>query len=432
MSKLSVLIGAMSVMFLFSSCIKDKCSRVMTYTKYEPIYVSYDDVRQPIEVEGARTIKNPGKIYVYDNYIYINERDKGVHIIDNSNASNPQNIGFINIPGNLDIAVKNNVMYADNYMDLVALNLNSPTKVQMLKRVENVFPTFGEDPELGILVRYNEEEVTEDVQCSETWRIEQEQMWGPQFNSADVTTMASTTGGNANAAGAGTAGRESGGGLGGSMARFSIYRDYLYTVDNQQLHVFNIAALDDPTQLNTVSLGWGIETIMPYQDKLFVGTNTGVLIYNNQVPTNPTYISQFNHASSCDPVFIENDFAYVTLRSGTRCEGFSNQLDILDVADVFNPTLVKTYEMTNPHGLSVNDNIMYLCDGDDGLKVYDVTDKMNVDKNQLFHDANKPTYDVIVTPTRNLLLVIGDDGLYQYDRSNPNSLIQLSHIPVEK
>lgn len=431
MSKLSVLVGAASMMLTFSSCIKDQCSRVMTYTKYEPIYVSYDEVRQPIEVEGARSIKKPGKIYVYDNYIYINEQNEGVHIIDNTSPSSPQNIGFINIPGNLDIAVKNNVLYADCYMDLVALNIVSPTKVQTLKRIENVFPIMGEDPELGVLVRYDSEEVTEEVDCSESQRIQQEQMWGPQFDNGFQTTLNTTVGG-ANTAGAGSAGREANGGLGGSMARFSIYRDYLYAVDNQQLHVFNIAALDDPTAINTISLGWGIETIMPYQDKLFVGTNTGVLIYDNQVPTNPTYLSQFNHASSCDPVFIENDFAYVTLRSGTRCEGFSNQLDILDVSNITNPTLVKSYDMTNPHGLSVNNNIMYLCDGKDGLKVYDVTNKMTVDKNQLFHDANKPTYDVIVTPTRDLLLVIGDNGLYQYDRSNPNSLTQLSHIPVEK
>lgn len=431
MSKLSVMLGTLSTLFLFSSCIKDQCSRVMTYTKYEPIYVSYDEVRQPIEVENARSIKSPGKIYVYDNYIYINEQNEGVHIIDNTSPGSPQNIGFINIPGNLDIAVKNNVLYADCYMDLVALNIVSPTKVQTLKRVENVFPIISEDPELGVLVRYNSEEVTEEVECSESQRIQQEQLWGPQAQwGNNFTTMDNTT--TANTAGAGSAGRESGGGLGGSMARFSIYRDYLYAVDNQQLHVFNIAALDNPTELNTIQLGWGIETIMPYQDKLFVGTNSGVLIYDNKVPTNPSYLSQFNHATSCDPVFIENDFAYVTLRSGTRCEGFSNQLDILDVSNIMNPTLVKTYEMSNPHGLSVNDNIMYLCDGNDGLKVYDVTDKMNVDKNQIFHDANKATYDVIVTPTRDLLLVIGDDGLYQYDRSNPNNLTQLSHIPVEK
>lgn len=429
MSKLPLLTGVLATVLTLSSCVKDQCTRVMTYTKYEPIYVTYDEVRQPINVEGARSLTNPGKIYMYDNYIYINEQMEGVHIIDNTNPSDPKNIGFIAIPGNMDIAVRNNILYADCYMDLVALNITAPNQVQLMNRVENVFPTLGEDPNKGILMGYDAKEVTEEVNCDDVWALQQGPWMIDDINTFNVANT--TTTGNLGAGATGSAGRESGSGLGGSMARFTLFRDYLYTVDNEQLHVFDISTPSNPNKVNTVSLGWGIETIMPYQDKLFVGTNTGVLIYDNQNPSSPSYMSRFDHANSCDPVYIDNDFAYVTLRSGTRCQGFNNQLDILDVSNLNNPTLVSTYAMHNPHGLSVKNNILYLCDGDEGLKVFDVTDKMTVDQHQLFHDNSMPTYDVIASPSRDLLFVIGDKGFYQYDRSNPSGLTQLSHIPVE-
>ena len=66
---------------------------------------------------------NPGKIYFKEGYIFINEELKGIHVIDNRNPENPQNIGFIEIPGNVDIAIKNNTLYADSYIDLGAIDI---------------------------------------------------------------------------------------------------------------------------------------------------------------------------------------------------------------------------------------------------------------------------------------------------------------------
>ena len=126
---------------------------------------------------------------------------------------------------------------------------------------------------------------------------------------------------------------------------------------------------------------------------------------------------------------VEGETAYVTLRDGTFCEGFDNQLDIVDIKDVFNPRLIASHGMDNPHGLSVRDDIVYLCDGDSGLKVFDVESPKNM--KQLDHEKFK-TYDAIALPGSDLVLVIGDDGFYQFDASSPKNLKLLSRIPVEK
>jgi len=47
------------------------------------------------------------------------------------------------------------------------------------------------------------------------------------------------------------------------------------------------------------------------------------------------------------------------LSSGSTCGGFTNQLDVLDIKNIKVPTLVKSYPLTNPHGLS-KDKTCYL------------------------------------------------------------------------
>lgn len=429
MYKRNVFLAAIAMLFLMASCVKDDCTRVMTYTKNTPVYKTLAEIRVDPTVEPARDLKNPGKIYLYGNLILINEKGEGVHVIDNANPSAPAKLAFISIPGNIDIAMSGNTLYADNYIDLLAIDVSNIQNARLEKRVQNAFPDFGTDPNLGILVAYNSEEVTEEVQCDDQNAMMQNQPWGN-----DIAVMNNNTTNNAGvSANVGGTGREAVG-IGGSMARFGINAQHLYVVDNEDMHIFDISNTADPVRVNQVSvgMGWGIETIFPYQDKLFIGTSVGMFIYDNSNPQSPAYLSEFQHANVCDPVFVDGNFAYVTLRSGTNCQGFTNQLDVIDITNITNPTLVSSTDMHNPHGLTVENDKLYLCDGSDGFKVFDVADKQAIGQNELFHDNSIPAYDAITIPRANAVMVIGKDGFYQYNTSNPASLQLLSHIPVAK
>src|SRR5689334_1957959 len=103
--------------FLFQSCLKDRLTH--SYTIYTPIYETKEQVKLNIKSNPAQEIRTPGNMFVYGHYIFLNEMNKGVHIIDDSDPSNPVDKAFIDIPGNLDIAVKGNILYADMYQDLV-------------------------------------------------------------------------------------------------------------------------------------------------------------------------------------------------------------------------------------------------------------------------------------------------------------------------
>lgn len=106
---------------------------------YKPIYISKTNAFD-LKVESARIFTDPGKMFLYQNYIYITDIGNGVHVIDNSNPSNPQKVAFISIPGVVDAAVKNGVMYADNFTDLVAFDMSNVNNISFQKRVKNIYP----------------------------------------------------------------------------------------------------------------------------------------------------------------------------------------------------------------------------------------------------------------------------------------------------
>lgn len=113
------------------------------HSEYAPIMMKRSELEKAVSLKEPRPIENSGKIYLKDNYIFISERMKGIHIIDNTDPSNPENIGFIHIDGCVDMAMKGNILYADNAVDLIAIKLNeSITEIEISSRIKNVFPEF--------------------------------------------------------------------------------------------------------------------------------------------------------------------------------------------------------------------------------------------------------------------------------------------------
>ncbi|MGB0867678.1 MAG: LVIVD repeat-containing protein, partial [Granulosicoccaceae bacterium] len=149
----------------------------------------------------------------------------------------------------------------------------------------------------------------------------------------------------------------------GSRARMALIGDYLYAISGEDVQLLDISTPASPNFWNRIQLDWDIETLFPYGDYLLVGSETGVHILDNSVPGSPQYLSEFSHARACDPVVAANDIAYVTLNSSRNCwlQTASNQLDVLDLSDMSNPTLIKTYPMQEPTGLAVKDQWLFVC-----------------------------------------------------------------------
>lgn len=414
--------GLLAISISLSSCLKDVCDETLTFIQYDPIYLNYDQIRVDIKSEEGRELNNPGNIYSYKNYLLINEIREGIHVYDNTDPTNPVNLAFISIPGNVDMAIQDDVLFADNYMDVISIDISDPLNPILQDREEDVYQEYWFQEGRGFQVGYRETERTQEVDCSSP-------NWGNQFF-WDGNVFFAETAFDAAANNVGGATSQGAVGTGGSLARFTLAKNHLYVIDQWNLFSFSIEQGSTLSLVSDFSVGWGIETIYPYGDNLFIGSQTGMFIYDISTPGSPLYQSEFTHARACDPVFVSGDRAYVTLRDGNRCANFNNQLDVLNVSDLRNPTLITTHQMDNPHGLSKIENKLIICEGDYGLKTFDASNDMEIRSNILDHIKDISAYDVIAL-SLDQILVVGKDGLFQYDASK-DDLELISTISVNR
>lgn len=196
-------------------------------------------------------------------------------------------------------------------------------------------------------------------------------------------------------------------GQGGSLATFTLKGDYLYVVDQFDLNVFSLSEIDEPVLTNKVPIGFNIETLFSYKDYLYIGSQNGMFIYSLANPEFPKKLSSVEHFTACDPVVANNTHAYVTLHSNTFCGNNINVLEIYDIGNITEPILVSSRNLISPKGLGLYGNYLIVCD--DEIKIFDIT---NPKDSKLVKAIDKQAFDVIIKG--DLLIAIGDYGLYQY------------------
>jgi hypothetical protein len=107
---------------LISSC-DDTAFR--EYEGYSPVYMSYAELRAAVKTEQNVDLENPGKIYYKDNYIFIVEVLKGIHVYDNTDPASPVKKAFLSLPGVVDISISGYILYADSFVDLVMVDVQN-------------------------------------------------------------------------------------------------------------------------------------------------------------------------------------------------------------------------------------------------------------------------------------------------------------------
>lgn len=218
-----------------------------------------------------------------------------------------------------------------------------------------------------------------------------------------------------------------GAGQGGSMTRFAISGNLLYLVDHTNIKVFDIAG-GRFEHVREIPVGWGMETIFANHDYLYLGANDAMYIYSLKDPAQPAFVFRYQHIVSCDPVVVQGNRAYVTMRGGSSCNRGVNALEIIDISDPYKPVLVKNYPMSSPHGLGVDGNLLFLCEGTVGFKVFDITNENDIAL--IDHRDDFFAYDVIAK--QGLATVTGEDGIFQFSYGSAQEITQLGTIPVER
>jgi hypothetical protein len=400
------------VVLLFSACRKENTGRQkQTYTLYSPVYKEKATVLAAINGSSSQAIEHAGKIYIKGNFIYLNEVNKGIHIIDNSKPSHPVQIAFLSIPGNLDIAIKGNILYADMYSDLLALDITDPHNAKIKSTLNDFFTGR---------IYVNGAFAISDGKVAVDWNQKDTTVFIDQMpGNCDFCMFEMNTAVGAKASSTGVA---------GSMAGMVLMNDYLYAItEMHSVGIVDISNAAAPKLDTNFFAGFDLQTIFPFEDKLFLGSAIGMFMYDVSDPKNPVSMGEFQHGRACDPVITDGNYAYVTLHAGDGCGGDANELHVIDIKNLPHSELVKTYPLTKPTGLCKDGNLLFICDGN-AVKVYNAADPGALQLLQPI--TSKEPYDIIAA--NNNAMVVCNDGLYQYDYTDINHISLLSFLPIKK
>lgn len=417
MKKINLLISCcilFSIGLLFSACKKDAGNgQTKTYTIYTPVYKAKTAVLAGINGNPSEAIKHAGKIYIKDNFIYLNDINKGIHVFDNSNPVRPVQIAFLSIPGNLDIAIQGNILYADMYDELLALDITDPRHATITSSLPEFFS--GRTYVNGHYVNTN-------GQIAANWTEKDTTvLWEDMPANCDfcMDNMGPLAMGAAAIKSSGTA---------GSMAGMVIMNDHLYAItEMHSVGIVDISNAAVPRKELDFFAGFDLQTIFPFEGKLFLGSAVGMFMYDVTDPAHPVSLGEFSHGRACDPVITDGHYAYVTLHAGDGCGGSANELHVIDVSDLQHSQLVKTYPLTKPTGLSKDGNLLFICD-QTAVKLYNAANPAALQLQKQIN-INEP-YDIIAE--NNKAMIVCSNGLYQYDYSNLNNIRLLSFLPAKR
>jgi hypothetical protein len=415
-------------LFVWFGCDKDTNNQEWVDVSYvTPMYKSTSELADEIFVDEPKVQTGLGKIITYGDMVFINQPMEGIHVVDNSNPANPINHSFINIPGNVDLAIVDNHLYADMFSALVVFDLSNLESPKFLEdfTVEDVFyydsywnfpneiweeghVRFAEyvDVSMGIVVGWETEVRRERI----------DNTYGPElaFDDVGVAVPGSDIDFVSNTSTA------------GSMARFLPIDGYLYTINFSDLVLFQLAQNYKPNPWIRIDTQTQAETLFHLNDLLFVGSVNGMLMYDVADASDPLFINKIEHMRSCDPVVADLEYAYVTLRGGTNCFTDLNELQIIDIQTPEDLQVVAHKSLFNPHGLGIYEDHLIICDGSAGIKVLDVTDRSQPEIMTSYPIGF--AYDVIIDYPN--AMVVGEEMLFQYDLSDLPELTLLSQTPI--
>lgn len=430
-TKISIILGLFIACFAFQGCLEEKCTQTKSFQTYTPVYLSLDELRASVTTTAPSELKYPGRIVYYKDYIFINEIHKGIHVIDNRNPSNPVNVSFINIPGNENLVIKDDVLIADLCMDMVSLNIGNLDNIREVGRTKDIYvnPNQKKDAEGRILAYFERQNVVQKSLCNDpkannsiyedrgNMFVDESMMAKNTTNVSQVNALASAFSANGSATG-----------ISGSMANYIFVDNYLYVLDKNNVNVFNASNTASPVYVSKISIA-SPETIYRYGKSVFVGTNTGVTILNVANPAAPQNASDIVHVTSCDPVVANDQYAYFTLRSGNNCNGWVNSFEVYDIKNLKNPVQVNAMNMENPYGLTVVNNKAIVADGAYGIKVINVENPSTL--STLSSNKFGSFHDIIAISDKNIIAT-GPSGIYQYQLNQDGTLSELSKIAVSK
>lgn len=392
-------LGLVSLLLL-PACEKNVLKKTVYVAKGQAV----EEIRNSFSVQPAKTVAIPAGIYASGNYLFLLEQDKGISIIDNSVRESPTALVFINLLSNTHVAVKDDILLADNGVDLISIDISDVSNPVIVHRVENVFKEKWLEEGKTIFVGYEPKQISIFKKSSEKDTLEDVAKTAERKASIAI-------------------------GKGGSENKFAIEGNYLYILKTAAIKPIDISNPSSPVENEEVGYREsGFETIFPYKGYLYVGSPSGILIVDAKTsPVTPNFVQYVTRTvRGCDPVVVQNDHMFSTVRGGTVCNrtGISS-LMMFNIKNKNTPFLKHNENVDPPYGLGIDGTILFVCMGENGLDIYnwnEATETLTF----RYRKTEVKAFDVITK--NNTLIVAADNGLFQYDYTNPDNIYKLAKI----
>ncbi len=350
-----------------------------------------------------------GKMFLEGDRLFVVMPNEGLRYFDISDPKNPIEKGFIQINGMLDLVVKGQFIFANEYDRLIAFKVDFDEGEIISTKTESI---------PGVFPNRRPQEAFSFVppRCLDSYESYQimRDLGSPPPPAVGSSTSVLT------------------------------YRgDYLYAVNHAELYTFYIGLKEKKPLLYREDVKYmergNVETIWADKDHLYLGADDGMYIYDITMRNEPTYFSVTTHNKSCDPVVVLGDFAFFTTRDGTRCNRGVNELTIVNITNRSEPVrLFPAIPLVNPHGLSIKRDrktkkrLLIVCDGRAGLKTFKVITPEFPYVKEAGHTEAFMAYDVIQHPEKDIAIVASMGHWRIYDTSNPKALTEIARIPFEQ
>ena len=222
-------------------------------------------------------------------------------------------------------------------------------------------------------------------------------------------------------------------GQSGSITRFTVYNGYMYALNPNGVLTYSLADADKPELVNTLPTDYGLETIIIYDNTIYLGSRSALYILGIDNPAAPVILSQTDREAvffgGCDPVVVKGQYAYSTVKIIQNICGRVAAQSALMVYDVSNknaPVNIGTYFLNLPNGLGYAGNYLFVCDeGDDLLRIYDISDPANLK----LLDTTVPIQDPVDLIIRGDQMIVSAKTAFQFfDLSDITNIRPLGNI----
>ncbi len=404
MKNLPVYIVIFISVLALNSCTSNCDTSVYYYAKV-PVYGSIETLRKGFEIKGVQPMDTITQIVELDHAYFLEEKGKGVHVVDKINFTEPKRIAFISIPGYLSLEAINNTLYVGQATDLVSIDVSDLNSIQVEARISNVFNADYVKSD-SFIVGYTEAYVRlilEDAHCAETHIMPE--------NRSEIESQSVEP-----------------------HVDLHITNNHLHACDNKNVSSFSISGGDLTFRAsNSIVSGrnTGSPKINSTREFVAVGTpRSNIFLFQTDGSLSRVVSTFVSSPFTCGNFYLfQNAAIYTDFRtsSNQNCNS-QNTLHIHPINGLSQPFMPRQFPFTQPQSISIMDSSMLLCDGNAGFSLFDFKNPSTFNPDSDMFDEITTVHSAVSALSKERILIWGNDGLFYFNVEQPTNIRLITEI----